>query len=233
MSEESKNTEFETQSTGTTLAYSCAMFADVTASQFFAILVFTFYFVVIGINVIWLALAFTIWAIWNAINDPIMGHFSDKTNTKYGRRKPWIIIGLIPLCLILILLFTPPTGSELAVFLYFLIIVIAFDTFFTMFSLNQTALFPEMYITLEERAKANNLLQIFSIVSLLFAAVFPAVFIPEYTNPAFRVNYIYAGIFTACIVGIAGLIFIKFGIKERPEFSQDSIEAPSPKTELT
>ncbi|GAJ17515.1 unnamed protein product, partial [marine sediment metagenome] len=42
---------------------------------------FTFYFVAIGLPVYYIMTAFIIWAIWNAINDPIVGHISDRTQT--------------------------------------------------------------------------------------------------------------------------------------------------------
>ena len=91
MSKEEKSSLGEKQSTKTTLAYGCAMFADNTAYQFFAVLVFVFYFAIMGLNIWFFFIGFTIWSIWNGINDPLMGNLSDKTNSKWGRRKPWII----------------------------------------------------------------------------------------------------------------------------------------------
>jgi Na+/melibiose symporter-like transporter len=95
-----------------------------------------------------------------------------------------------------------------------------------MFSVNQAALFPEMYQNLEQRARANNLVQIFGIIALIFAFIAPSFFIPNYTDVKNAVNYIYAGLFIAIIFGITGAIFIKFGIKERLEYLKDSEKAP-------
>ena len=78
-------------STKQIIFYSFGNLADTISSQFFAYLLFTFYYVVIGLNVNYLMVGFIIWSIWNAINDPLFGAISDRTNTKLGKRKPYII----------------------------------------------------------------------------------------------------------------------------------------------
>jgi GPH family glycoside/pentoside/hexuronide:cation symporter len=96
-----------------------------------------------------------------------------------------------------------------------------------MFYVNQMSLFPEMYENLEERSKANIILQVFTILALIIAFISPSLFIPEYENPAYFSNYKYAGLFTSIVFGVSVLIFIKFGLKERKEYSKDSEKAPS------
>ncbi|MFO8019673.1 MAG: MFS transporter [Promethearchaeia archaeon] len=221
-----KDKEDKEFSTKTAVAYSFANFADITASQFFSFLLFTFYFVIVGLNVNWITLAFIIWSIWNAINDPILGTLSDKTSTKIGKRKPWILLGVGPMCIILFLLWTPPAG-ELAAFIYMMIMILLFDLFYTMFSLNQVSLFPEMYPNVNQRARANNIIQVVGIVALIFAFITPSFFIPDYNNPQYQVNYAVAGLFMAIVTAVSAFIFIKYGLKERKEYSKDSEIAPS------
>lgn len=207
--------------------YSFGGFTDVIFLQFFTFLIFTFYFSVAGLNAGLITLGFIIWSIWNAINDPLLGAISDRSGLKWGRRKPFIILGIIPLLVINVLLWTPPLEPKGLTFAYFLIIIIVWELFYTMYSLNQTSLFPEMFRDLDQRAKANTSIQFFQVISLLIAFILPALFIPKYDNPAYYTEYSYAAITISIICAIGAFIFIKFGLKERVEFSKDYERAPS------
>lgn len=216
----------EEYSTKKAVYYSFAGFTDVVIFQFFSFLIFTFYYAVIGLSIFYLTLAFIIWSIWNAFNDPMLGAISDRTSTKWGRRKPFIVIAIFPLLIINILLWTPPEAGQEIIFLYFLVIIIVWEFFYTMWSLNQTSLFPELFRDIHQRTKANNIIQFFQIISLMIAFIFPSFFIPDYSDPQYRANYITAAIVISVICAISASIFIKFGLKERIEFSKDPQEAP-------
>ncbi|MFW9901022.1 MAG: MFS transporter, partial [Candidatus Thorarchaeota archaeon] len=234
MSDKRKAGEYITKKT--TIFYSLAGVADLMSYQMFAFYIFNFYYTII-IGDIWLvSIGYIIWSIWNAFNDPLIGSLSDRTSSKWGKRRPYIIGGIIPTLIILILLWTAPiTGSPLIQFIYFLVMICLFDTFYTAYSLNQTALFPEMFRDLDERAKANNYRQILNIVGLLFATLLPSFFVEtviDYVgDPVIKAElqtqYVTAAIFMAILGAIFALVFIMRGIKERKEYASDSIEAPS------
>ncbi|MFX1573489.1 MAG: MFS transporter [Promethearchaeota archaeon] len=231
MVKEEKDSESE-YSLKKAVLYSFGGFTDVVFFQFFTFLVFTFYYSVVQLNVVLITSAFVIWSVWNAFNDPLLGTISDRTSTKWGRRKPYIIAGIIPLLFLNILLWTPPRGDPIVTFLYLLIIIILWELFYTMYSLNQTALFPELFRDLDQRAKANTSIQFFQVISLLIAFILPGIFIPVFADPQYFSDYSFAAITISIICAVSGFIFIRFGFKERIEFSKDPESAPSFLTSL-
>ncbi|MDX1797075.1 MAG: MFS transporter [Candidatus Lokiarchaeia archaeon] len=214
-------------------AYSTGQIADQAAYQSFTFLVFTFYFAVVQLNIVLITVGFIIWALWNSFNDPMLGYLSDRTHTKYGRRMPYIITALVPLGIVSFLLFTPPLpigiANQVGNFIYFLITIILFELFYTMYSLNATSLFPETFITKDERTTANNVRQVFLIVGLIVAFILPGLFIEDYSNFSTKTlrEYQLFGIELAIIIIIFAAFFALFTPREKPEFREDYKNAPN------
>jgi GPH family glycoside/pentoside/hexuronide:cation symporter len=206
--------------------FSFGQIADITAYQSFILLIFTFYSSVVGISVPLITVGFVIWSFWNMINDPILGYFSDRTHTKYGRRRPWIMVAFIPLSVIMVFLFTPPLpiGTSLdqtGNFVYFLIIIIVFEFLYTMYSLNVTSMFPEVFLSEKDRTQANNIRAVYTILGLIVAFLLPGLIIPDFTLAEYLPQYQIFGVIAGIVVAIAVIILLKFGPKERKEFQKD------------
>jgi len=103
-------------------SYSTGQIADQAAYQTFTFLVFTFYYTVIKLRIEFITIGFIIWAVWNSLNDPMLGYLSDRTHTRFGRRLPYIMIAFIPLGVIVFMLFTPNfpilIENEIGTFIY-------------------------------------------------------------------------------------------------------------------
>jgi len=186
----------------------------------FQVWVFTFYFSAVGLPIRYILMAFIIWSFWNVINNPMIGFLSDRTRTRWGRRKPYIMIGTIPAITIMIIVWIPPTENPLMGFVYLIIMLFAFDTFYTMIELPCDCLFPELYISVEERAEVNTLKLIFSVLGLLCAYLIPGLLIEDITVMG---GYLISGIVMSIIMIITLLISLKWGIVEKEEFKHDSI----------
>jgi GPH family glycoside/pentoside/hexuronide:cation symporter len=183
--------------------------------------VLTFYFAAVRLPIHYIMAAFILWTVWNAINDPLIGYLSDRTNTRFGRRKPFIMIGLIPILIIEIILWIPPVpvGDDYFItFLYLLVMLFCYDTFYTMVSLPYDSLFPELYTSVEERADVNSIRQVLSTIGLIAAFLIPGIFIG---NQDVMDGYLINGIVTTIIILVTILISLKWGVLERPEFTQD------------
>ncbi|MFW9937972.1 MAG: MFS transporter [Candidatus Thorarchaeota archaeon] len=183
-------------------------------SGIFHIWVFSFYFSAVGLSVQYIMTAFIIWSLWNAVNDPLIGLLSDKTKSRWGRRKPYIMIGTVPTIITAIIVFIPPLNNQLLSFIYLILILFLFDTFYTMLEVPLGCLFPELYFSIEERAQVNSYSQTFSIIGLIGAFLIPGLFIDDITVID---GYLLSGIIIAIIMVFTLLIAIKWGVVERPE----------------
>jgi GPH family glycoside/pentoside/hexuronide:cation symporter len=200
-------------------AFSLAFLPGWLIQGVFVVWVFSFYFSAVGLSVYYIMLAYIIWALWNAINDPLVGYISDRTSTRWGRRKPFIMVGIIPVLIIMIIVWIVPFQESFFIFLYLLIILFAFDTFFTMIAVPLDCLFPELYSTEEDRAQVNIYRQVFSVIGIIGAFLIPSIFIGEISV---REGYLISGIIITIIGAVTLLISLKWGITEREEFKLDS-----------
>jgi GPH family glycoside/pentoside/hexuronide:cation symporter len=216
-----KNTEkAEIQEFGKLQKWSFGMgsFAQFFINSAFNTWVFSFYFTAVGLPIHYIIIAYVLWTIWNAFNDPLIGLISDRTNTRWGRRKPFIMIGTIPVLILEIILWLPPTNNDILGFIYLLIMLFCYDTFYTMIALPYDSLFPELYTSVEERAEVNTIKQILATIGLILAFLVPGFFIVELTV---MTGYFINGIVTSVIVGLSLLFSIKWGVIEREEFKYD------------
>jgi len=102
----------DTQHSKSSMAsYGCAKAMNEFFNMAFMAFGFFFYETEIGLNVWYVGLGFVVFAIWNAINDPLVGYLTDrpfKFTRKWGRRFPWIMIGGVLWVFSYILIFIPP-----------------------------------------------------------------------------------------------------------------------------
>lgn len=159
-------------------AFSLGMFAMMVPSQAFSSFYSYFYVDKLGLGIGLATLARTIFLIWDAVNNPLFGYWSDRTKTRLGRRRPWVF-GAIPLFMLtFVIIFSPPEGlSENGLFTWFLVALILYEAVATVLWVNYGALFPELFRGDRIRAKASAIQQGYQVVALLIGtALTPILF---------------------------------------------------------
>lgn len=119
--------------------------------------------------------------IWDAVNDPIVGILTDRTQSKkWGRRLPWLFYGAVPFGFFAFLLWIVPTfGGKPAgvwfLFWYYVLVGAISQAFYTVVNLPYTAMTPELTQDYDERTQLNSYRFAFSIggsiLSLILAKV--------------------------------------------------------------
>ena len=187
----------------------------------FAIFVFYYYEVEVGLPVVLLGIAFLIFAVWNMINDPLLGYLTDRPfrwTKKYGMRFPWIMVGVIPSIVFWFLLFLSPDadpGNPWPVFLYLLIVTCIFDLFYSIYTTHLNASYTVHFRTDAERRKAsaiNSMLPQF--LGLILNLIVPFMYV--YGD---RSTVIFAELIIVAILSIFVILLIP-GIRESEELKQ-------------
>jgi GPH family glycoside/pentoside/hexuronide:cation symporter len=182
--------------------------------------IMSFYFLyfltdVARLNPVTAGLVWSISKIWDAVNDPIIGLISDRTQTRWGRRRPWFLFGAIPFGLSFFLLFLVPALGDLGKALYYLVILLMLDTAFTVVNVPYTALTPELTNDYDERTSLNSYRFAFSIGGSLIAAVGHQIIV-DALKPAWGEQAAYTGsVLVWSIVGSVPFVFAFWGTYER------------------
>ena len=153
-------------------------------SMAFGAYVFFYYETVIGLDVWLTSIGFIIFALWNAVNDPLIGFLTDrpfKFTKKWGRRLPWVIIGGVPWILSYLLLFTPPdvdpNSGALILFVWLVVMTCLYDTFASLFQVNYYSIFPDKFRGDSERRLASTLSTLVGALGLASGSIIPSLFI--------------------------------------------------------
>jgi len=173
---------------------------------------------VVGITPAIAAIALFIGKSWDYINDPLVGYLSDRTRTRWGRRRPYLLFGALPYGVIFALLWwVPPLESQTALVVFYTIMFVLYDAAFTFVGMPYFSLTPELTEDYDERTELTGYRMFFSILGGLLSFVVPMLIIgkmaPENTG-----NILLMGI----IFGVAScvpLFFVFLGTREKQYFS--------------
>jgi GPH family glycoside/pentoside/hexuronide:cation symporter len=156
---------------------------------------------------------------WDYINDPIIGHLSDRTRSRWGRRRPFLLFGAIPFGLAFILLWwKPPIGSSIGLAAYYALAYLLFDTAATFAYMPYFALTPELTEDYDERTALTSYRMFFSILGGLIAFTVPLMIIGTFRPENADRVLLMGGIFAFASVLPLWLTF--YGTRERDHHMQ-------------
>ncbi len=149
--------------------YALTMFGLSIAGYMYTTYGTFFYTENIGLTMQMIAAANVIYAIWDAFNDPIAGYLSDRTRTKWGRRRPWLLVAVPVFIAASMLFFSPPAalGKGTALAVWFAVFLILTETGNTIASVNYHSLLPDLYRDVQQRNRANSLRQALQLVGMI------------------------------------------------------------------
>jgi oligogalacturonide transporter len=185
--------------------------------------ILSFYYLVFLTDVIRLnpALAGTVILIskvYDAITDPLEGVISDRTRTKLGRRRPYLLAGIPLVFLSFFALFYPVNfDEELSRFVFVICTYLFFSTVVSIVMLNYNALQSEMSLDYDERTSLSSSRIFFSAVASIICALVPMEIVKAF--PDVRQGYIIMGLVFGAFFALP-FIFTIFAARERKEFQK-------------
>ncbi|MCG7407873.1 MFS transporter [Paenibacillus sp. ACRRX] len=160
----------------TTLAHKAAFtsgnFAANLMAQMFSAYIVYYYVDILGVRPVHVGIVMVIHGLIGALLNPLFGYTSDRVRTRWGRRVPYITFGLLPLAAVFTLLWVPLTSGPGLIW-YFLVVVLIYDVLYVLVILNYSALFPEMFVSIKERASASSWKQMFGILGMIAGVAVP------------------------------------------------------------
>jgi GPH family glycoside/pentoside/hexuronide:cation symporter len=124
----------------------------------------------LGMTSVQFSLMLLIYTFIDAIDNPVYGFLSDRTRTRWGRRRPWLVIGTPLLVLGFIAFYSPPAFSNNnSLVVYCMLFYIFTGTLDSVINANYGALVPELFRDDTSRANTNALRQAFQLVAMIIS----------------------------------------------------------------
>jgi len=146
---------------------------DLGGNLFFTVM--GFYLLYYLTNVVGLAAglagtALMIGKAWDAVTDPAVGYVSDRTRSRWGRRRPYMFVGAILLAFSMVAMFTAPPAGQMGLFLYVTLMYCVLNTAYTLVNIPYGAMTPELTDDFHERTVLNGYRMSFAVVGTFIGA---------------------------------------------------------------
>ena len=163
------------------------------------------------------ALAIFVGRSWDYLNDPLIGHLTDRTRTRWGRRRPFLLFGALPFAAAFALMWLrPPIASPWGLAAYYALAYVLYDAAATFVYMPYFALTPELTGDYDERTSLTSFRMFFSIVGSLVAFTAPLAIIGRF-SPESAPRVLIMGV-VAGLASAVPLWLVFLGTRERTAF---------------
>lgn len=145
--------------------------------------------------------------IWDAITDPLMGNIADRTKSKLGAKRFWMLVGSFISAITFVVMWIPyyGGGSQATQYIFYILMYMLFSTGFTIVMVPYNGLLPDMVDDYTSRSKFSSVRMIFSAFGAIIAGLLPTLMIKDNTN---KFQYLNVSIVFAVIFLIAILLTV-------------------------
>lgn len=174
---------------------------------------------VVGIAPATAAIAIFLGRTWDYVNDPLVGYLSDRTRSRWGRRRPFLLFGALPFALAFLLMwYRPPIEGQVGLAVYYSVAYVLFDSAATFVYMPYYALTPELTSSYDERTSLTTYRMFFSIVGSLLAFTVPLMIVGAF-EPQNAARVLQMGAIFAAASALP-LLLVFFNARERQEYAK-------------
>ncbi len=161
---------------------------------------------VVGIPAAAAGFAILIGKIWDAVTDPLMGFISDRTRTRFGRRRPYLLFGSVPLFLSMWWFFSAPRFSTVfGGVLWVSLVLCLLNTAYTIVNIPYGSLTPELTKDYNERNSLNGFRFSFAVIGTILGAAVVLPIVGLAGNDS-RLGFSYVGLVFGIVMAVSMLI---------------------------
>ncbi|MCR9279938.1 MAG: MFS transporter [Pseudomonadaceae bacterium] len=197
------------------VAFGAGQLAEGIQSVVFIFFLLFYYNQVLGVSGSLCGLALALSLVFDAITDPLVGHWSDSWRSKLGRRHPFMFASAVPLGVAFYLLFNPFVSSEMGLFFWLLGFTVLFRGAMTFYHVPHSALGAELSEDASERTVLVAMRHFFGAIAYIFVIVlgFIVYFAPTEGYPNGQLNPAAYGPFSSwlAVVVTLSVLYSAFG----------------------
>ena len=197
-------------------SYGIGAFGKDLVYAFVATYLMMFFTDEVGLSSVFVGGLFFVSRFWDAINDPVMGMIVDKTKTRWGKFRPWILIGTLINAIVLVFLFVNPTSflSGKMVYVYCSVAYILWGMTYTIMDIPYWSMIPSFTSDPAERDKMSVIPRIFATIGGSTVNTFGLMIIAILGVGSNSVGYFRLGLIISIVFVISTLITV-FNVKEK------------------